>query len=296
MDRREFLKKSFLAVAGIGLARYLRFEKRAEGGIKSSEIFAAKGGNPENNTYRAVKAAGGIEQFVKRGSKVVIKPNIAWNRTPEQAANTNPFVVGALVKLCKKAGASEVIVIDHTCNPWKMTYKVSGISDAVEKAGGIMKPPTRYRKVSISGTTVLKQADILEEILDADLVINVPVVKVHGSRARITISMKNLMGVVRDRGYFHRTDLNRCIAEISYFIKPALTVIDATRILLTRGPQGPGKVKEEGIVAAGTDMVALDAFGAKLLGENPDNIPHLKIASQLGLGTYDLNKIKIKYV
>ena len=104
------------------------------------------------------------------------------------------------------------------------------------------------------------------------------------------------MGVVKDRGYFHRTDLHRCIAEISYFIKPKLTVIDATRILLTRGPQGPGKVKETGIVAAGTEMVSLDSFGAKLLGINPENVPHLKIGSQLGLGTYDLDKVKIKYV
>ncbi|MCD6221779.1 DUF362 domain-containing protein [bacterium] len=296
MKRREFLKRVFIAIAGLGLSKYLRIEKSAEGETRTSKIYVAKGNNPENTTYKAVKAAGGIEKFVKRGSKVVIKPNIAWNRKPEQAANTNPYVVSALVKLCKRAGASEVVVIDHTCNPWKVTYKISGIAEAVERAGGIMRPPTRYRKVSISGTKVLKQAEVLEEVLDADVVIDVPVVKVHGSRAKITISMKNLMGVVKDRGYFHRTDLNRCIAEISYFIKPTLTVVDATRILLTRGPQGPGKVKNTGIVVAGTDMVALDSFGAKLLGLNPENVPHLIIGKQLGLGEYDLNRVRIKYV
>ena len=297
MRRREFLKKSFILIGGLGLSKFFRFSREiAEGGERTSEIFVAKGENPEEITFRAVKGAGGIERFVKRGSKVVIKPNIAWNRRPEQAANTNPLVVKALVSMCKQAGASEVVVIDHPCNPWKVTYSVSGIKRCVEEAGGIMKPPSRYRKVYISGTKILKSAEVLEEVLDADVVINVPVVKVHGSRARVTISMKNLMGVVKDRGFFHRTDLNRCIAEIAYYIKPPLTVIDATRILLTRGPQGPGQVKETQIVAAGTDFVALDAFGTKLLGKNPEEVPHIQIAKEMGLGESDLSKIKIRYV
>ncbi|HOV22086.1 MAG TPA: DUF362 domain-containing protein [bacterium] len=295
MERREFLKRTFLAIAGFEISRHLKFGKLSYAQSKGSEIYVAKGGNPEENTYRAIKGVGGIEKFVKRGSKVVIKPNIAWNRTPEQAATTNPDVVLGIVKLCKKAGASEVIVIDNPCNPWQVTYKISGIAEVVEKGGGIMKPPIKFKQVNIEGTKILKNAEILEEVLDSDVFINVPIVKVHGG-SKVTIGMKNLMGIVKDRGFFHRTDLHRCIAEITYYIKPSLTIMDATKILLTMGPQGPGVVKDIGIVAAGTDIVSLDAYGTKLLGQDPYNIPHIKIAEEMGLGIADLNKVNIKNV
>ncbi|HRR96872.1 MAG TPA: DUF362 domain-containing protein, partial [Candidatus Ratteibacteria bacterium] len=270
MERREFLKRTFLAIAGFEISRHLKFGKLSYAQSKGSEIYVAKGGNPEENTYRAIKGVGGIEKFVKRGNKVVIKPNIAWSRTPEQAATTNPDVVLGIVKLCKKAGASEVIVIDNPCNPWQVTYKISGIAEVVEKGGGIMKPPIKFKQVNIEGTKILKNAEILEEVLDSDVFINVPIVKVHGG-SKVTIGMKNLMGIVKDRGFFHRTDLHRCIAEITYYIKPSLTIMDATKILLTMGPQGPGVVKDIGIVAAGTDIVSLDAYGTKLLGQDPYN-------------------------
>ncbi len=295
MERREFLKRTFLAIAGFEISRHLKFGKLSYAQSKGSEIYVAKGGNPEENTYRAIKGVGGIEKFVKRGSKVVIKPNIAWSRTPEQAATTNPDVVLGIVKLCKKAGASRIIVIDNPCNPWQVTYKISGIAEVVEKGGGIMKPPIKFKQVNIEGTKILKNAEILEEVLDSDVFINVPIVKVHGG-SKVTIGMKNLMGIVKDRGFFHRTDLHRCIAEITYYIKPSLTIIDATRILLTMGPQGPGVVKDIGIVAAGTDIVSLDAYGTKLLGQDPYNIPHIKIAEEMGLGIADLNKVNIKNV
>ncbi|MGC8976586.1 MAG: DUF362 domain-containing protein [Candidatus Ratteibacteria bacterium] len=238
---------------------------------------------------------GGIGKFVKKGEKVVIKPNIAWNRTPEQGANTHPDVVSAIVKLCKKVGAKEVIIIDNPVNNWNVTYVVSGIKDSVEKAGGILKPPTEWLRVYIGGE-VLKEAEVLKDVVESDVLIDVPVVKVHGGGV-VTIAMKNFMGIVKDRGYFHRTDLHKCIAEITKYILPKtkLIVLDATRIMLTRGPQGPGELKELNMVIAGTDIVALDAYGSILLGKKPEQVPHIKIGSEMGLGTMNLDKIKIRY-
>jgi len=298
MNRREFLKRSFFVIAGLSFSNLFKGKKNisfAEG--KKSEIVVGKGENFEQVTINVVEKMGGIEKFVKRGEKVVIKPNIAWNRTPQQAANTHPEVVSALVKLCKKAGAKEIIVIDHTCNKWDVTYITSGIKEAVERAGGIIKPPINWKKVEITGTEILKEAEILQEVIDCDVLIDVPVVKVHGG-AKVTLAMKNFMGIVKDRGYFHRTNLHKCIAEITYFIKPKtrLIILDATRILLTNGPQGPGEVKELKTVVGGTDIVALDAYGTTLLGKKPEEIPHIKFASEMGLGNMDLSKVKINYV
>ncbi len=296
MKRREFLKSSFLFIAGLSFSNF--FKKRKDitfAEEKESEIFIGKGENFEEVTEKVIEKMGGIGKFVKKGEKVVIKPNIAWNRTPEQGANTHPDVVSAIVKLCKKVGAKEVIIIDNPVNNWNVTYVVSGIKDSVEKAGGILKPPTEWLRVYIGGE-VLKEAEVLKDVVESDVLIDVPVVKVHGGGV-VTIAMKNFMGIVKDRGYFHRTDLHKCIAEITKYILPKtkLIVLDATRIMLTRGPQGPGELKELNMVIAGTDIVALDAYGSILLGKKPEQVPHIKIGSEMGLGTMNLDKIKIRY-
>jgi uncharacterized protein (DUF362 family) len=266
---------------------------------KKSKIVIANGENFEEITIKVVEKLGGIEKFVKKGEKVVIKPNIAFNKTPQQGANTHPDVVSALVKLCKNTGAKEIVVIDHPpgSGSWNVTYLTSGIKDAVEKAGGIMKPPTNWKKVEINGTEILKEAEILQEVIDCDVLINIPVVKVHVG-SKVTLAMKNFMGIVKDRRYFHRTNLHKCIAEITYFIKPKtrLIILDATRIMLTNGPQGPGEIKELKTVIGGTDIVALDAYGTTLLGKKPEEVPHIKIASEMGLGVMDLEKVDIHYV
>jgi uncharacterized protein (DUF362 family) len=297
MKRREFLKRIAAAVAGVAISRVVRVESDAGqvmGAELSSQIVSVTG-SPSSATEKAVAELGGIKKFVRSGDKVLIKPNIAWDRTPEQAANTHPDVVATLVRLCRSAGASSVFVADMTCNPWRVTYVNSGIDAAVKAAGGTMRPPINFRKVTLPKTELLKEAEVLEEILDADVVINVPVAKVHGSHARVTISMKNWMGAVRDRGFFHRTDLNRCIAEISSFIRPAFVVVDATRVLLTNGPAGPGQTKVFDTVLAGTDFVALDAYAAKnFLGIDPSDVRHIGIAAAMGLGQCDLSKIKIR--
>ncbi|MBN1445008.1 MAG: DUF362 domain-containing protein [Candidatus Omnitrophica bacterium] len=297
MERRDFIKRGVITIIGLGFSGI--FKGRNKGSLFAeegfSEIAVARGGSVKDLTARAVNGLGGMAKFVKKGSKVVIKPNIAWNRVPEKAATTHPEVVAALVTLCRECGAGEVVVTDNPCNPWNATCVTSGIKEAAEKAGAIVNTPLKFKKVTIPGAQVLKEAEVLEDVLNADMVINVPVVKVHGG-ARVTIAMKNLMGVVRDRGFFHRTDLHLCIAEISRYVRPGLTVLDATRILLTKGPQGDGEIKQTGIVAAGTDFVALDAYGSGLLGIDPQSVRHITIASSMKLGIADMAKVKIKNV
>ena len=297
MKRREFIRNSFLFLASLSLSNLIKGKKNISfAQEKESTIFISRGKNIEEITNKLIENMGGMGRFVKRGEKVVIKPNIAWNRTPEQAANTNPEVVGTLVKLCKKVGAREVVVMDNTVNPWTVTYITSGIKESVENAGGITKPPTEWIKVDVGGD-VLKEAEVLKEVVECDVLIDVPVVKVH-SGGVVTIGMKNFMGIVKDRGYFHRTDLHRCIAEITKYILPKtkLIILDAINVMLTRGPQGPGELKNLDMVIGGTDIVALDAYGSTLLGKTPEQVPHIKYGAEMGLGTMDLNKIKIKYV
>ena len=297
MNRREFLRTSISVIAGLSLGKLLRLgDENAESAGLAPRIVVAKGPSAEANTMKALDGLGGIGTFIKKGERVVIKPNIAWNKTPDQAATTNPAVVKALVQAAKKAGASEVIVIDYPCHPWNTTYVTSGMQAAVQEAGGTMKPPLRFRNVAIPGGVLLKEAEILEEILNTDAIINVPIVKVHGSQSNVSIAMKNLMGVVKNRGYFHSTGLNQCIADIASFVNVRLTVLDATRVLLTNGPQGPGTVKRLDTIAAGTDFVALDAFGTTLLGLSPENVPHIKMAAGKGLGQADLSKVTIQYL
>lgn len=152
MDRRQFLKVSLSAIAGLSIFKIPGFSSReTEGAENTSNIFVAKDPSPETATVKALNAVGGMGKFVRKGEKVVIKPNIGWARTPEQAANTHPDVVKVLVQACKKAGASQVIVLDMPCNPWEVTYVKSGIQKAVEEAGGTMHPPQKFRKVSIPG-------------------------------------------------------------------------------------------------------------------------------------------------
>ncbi|MCM8808911.1 MAG: DUF362 domain-containing protein [Candidatus Omnitrophica bacterium] len=296
MKRREFLKSSFAFLAGISLSNI--FTKKREISFaeeKESEIYVGKGSNYEEVTMKVIEKMGGIGKFVKKGQKVVIKPNIAWNRTPEQGANTHPEVVSALVKLCKKVGA-KVIVTENPVNPWNVSFVTSGIKESVEKAGGMIKPPTEWVNVNINGD-VLKDAEVLKDVVECDVLIDVPVVKVHGGGV-VTIAMKNFMGIVKDRGYFHKTNLHRCIAEITKYILPKtkLIILDATRIMLTKGPQGPGELKQLDMVIGGTDIVALDAYGTTLLEKSPENVPHIVYGAEMGLGIINLNKVKIRNV
>ncbi|MCD4783277.1 MAG: DUF362 domain-containing protein [Candidatus Eremiobacteraeota bacterium] len=300
ITRKELLKKAGqlgLAIAGIELLSNVdlfRTVSRASAAQKSTIVVASKG-STTRMVAQALAKAGGIGKYVKKGSKVVIKPNAAWAMRPEQAANTNPEVIDILIKLCKKAGASSVVAYEHTCDSYPVAFRENGIKAACNKNGIKLISASEkhyYRNIKIPGGKTLKGVNAIKAILDADCYINVPIVKVH-SAGIVTICLKNQMGCVFDRAEFHRKGLHKCIADAARVIRPHLCVVDATRILLTRGPRGPGKVKNEHKILVGTDMVALDAYGSNLLGVNPEKVPHIVLANKYGIGRMDLKKVNI---
>lgn len=309
ISRRTFLKGLVgFGVTLLGSVNFLRLNKlkffspvlAQEAPLlgKRPDLVVAEKGSAEELLRKALSPLGGIKQFVKKGNRVVVKPNIAWARIPEEAANTNPEVVEALVKMCYQAGAEKVLVRENPCNPYKFTFPRSGIEEAVKRAGGKIRPAVKkgdFQKVDLPQGKVLKNTEVIKDVFRADVLINVPVAKHHSSTG-LTLSMKNLMGIVKDRGYFHRQDLHQCIADLSTLVKPNLIIVDATRILLTNGPQGPGEVKKLGKIIAGVDPVAVDSYSATLFGMKGEDIGHIQKASEMKLGEIDLNKLKIEVV
>jgi uncharacterized protein (DUF362 family) len=240
-------------------------------------------------TRAALDALGGMKRFVSNNDIVWIKPNIAWSGRPEQAATTNPDVVAAVVSMCFEAGAGEVHVSDHTCHKAQRTFPRSGIQQAAETEGARVSfvDQRKFKKMSIRGK-VLKEWEIYVDMVEADRLINIPIVK-HHSLCRATLGMKNLMGVVGGkRNRFHQ-DLTNTLPDLAAFLKPDLVVMDAVRVLTANGPIGGNlsDVSRKGIVAAGTDQVAIDSFGATILGNTPDQIGYIAEASSRGLGTID---------
>ena len=263
-------------------------------------MAVAKIGEPADLTRRAVNAIGGINRFVPNGANVVIKPNICVAyRTFEYAATTNPWVVGELVKMTFEAGAASVKVMDYPFGGIASNaYTVSGIQDQVEAAGGemVVMQSFKYQDVSMPNSVFLTQAQIYGDILNADVLINVPIAKNHGS-ALLTLSMKNLMGVVVNREIFHQ-DFANALPDLSFRVKSHLVVVDAVRILTDNGPQGGdlGDVQKLDTVIATTDVVAADAYASTLFGYKPDYLKYVRVAAQRGLGTADLNSITIANV
>lgn len=240
-------------------------------------------------TEAAIAAVGGMGRFVSKGDVVWVKPNIGWNSKPELAADTNPQVVATLVRLCLAAGAKTVKVGDNPCHPAQQTYAASGIAAAVSAAGGqvVYLDEKRFRDMKLGGER-LAAWPVYAEIAEADLVINVPVAKHHGL-SRASLCMKNYMGVVGGQRHTWHQNLDTCLCDITGFMRPRLTVLDAVRALADHGPTGgdPRDVRVLGTVAASTDIVALDAFGAALLGHDAAEIGVINAAAARGLGSAD---------
>jgi uncharacterized protein (DUF362 family) len=267
---------------------------------KYPDIAVVRGGEPEALAREAVDLLGGMKRFVKKGDNVIIKPNIGpAMRTYEYAATTNPWLVAAVVRMCLEAGAGRVRVMDK---PFSGTaesgFVNSGIREQVEKAGGEIELMSRFKFVStdIPQGKDIKKWDIYEDILKADVLINMPIAKQHGS-SRLTLGMKNLMGTISSAQMFH-INLHQRIADLASRVRPALTIVDAIRILTANGPTGGNlrDVKKLDTVIAGTDIVAVDSYTTSLFGLKPEDVPHIGIAAAMGLGSSDLSKLDIKEI
>jgi uncharacterized protein (DUF362 family) len=265
---------------------------------QAAEIAIVSGQEYDAIVREALQLLGGMERFVQPGNTVVVKPNIGWDRSPEQAANTHPQVVKTLVELVLEAGASKVRIFDHTCNEKRRCYNNSGIADAISaiKDKKVRLEHIDKRKfvpIEISKGRSLTQWDIYKDAVTADCYINVPVAKHHGL-SRLSLGLKNSMGVIGgNRGRLHH-DLGQKLADLATVVRPSLTLIDATRMLIKNGPQG-GRledVRKMDKVIASTDPVAADAYATTLFGLNIEELTSTVAAHRLGLGQMDLSKVR----
>lgn len=307
MRRREFLEKTgkAVALAAVASGTGVFFHNRASTrytplAVKSGsfvvppdpalpQIALARYDDPISALNYSLEAVGGIKRFIKPGEKVTVKPNVGWDRSPEQAADTNPILVGEMVRLCLEAGASEVIVTDVTCHDPRRCFIRSGIREAAEKAGAkvILPADSDYITTDLGGS-LLTTWPVLKYFVQTDRLINMPIVKNH-SLSSCTIGMKNLYGILGGRRNQLHQSIDQSIVDLAMFCKPTLTVVDATRVLLRNGPTGGSldDVAIENSVICATDQVAADARAAEFLGLDAEQVRHIVLAQKSGLGTID---------
>lgn len=324
MERREFC--TFLGICGIaactgGLtacakalqlsdAQHAKVVTRSFGsatatgsaGVASTasaapDIAVATGTDAAANTRLAVEMLGGMGRFVSKGASVVIKPNIVVAKQPQFGVTTNPQALAAVVKMCFDAGAASVKVMDHPTDPPLLAYTVSGIQKAVVDAGGEMKvlSDRDFQMTAIPKGRILKQFSMLSDVFDADVVISMPCAKTHGM-AGLTLSMKNLMGILGgDRNVMHQ-DFSQKIVDVNSLVRPELVILDAYRLLFRNGPTGGGMqdVKAGNTCVAGTSQVSVDAYGATLFGMQPTDLAYVALASEQGLGVADLSRLNVQ--
>jgi len=269
---------------------------------KEEYDLAVTSGDPVVATKKALEALGGISRFVKKGHRVVLKPNMSFARTPEFGATTHPMVVATVAEACNQAGARQVLILDHTLHRAELCLERSGIREACKNISGAHVQAFQERKffkeIKIPQGKVLDRVEVIQEVLECDLLINIPVAKSH-SATGVSLGIKGLMGLIWDRGIFHsRVNINQALADLATVIKPQLTILDATRALTTGGPGGPGEVKKLDLVIAGADPVAVDSYGVTITpwygrSFKGRQVEHLLIAHQQGLGKIDMDQLKI---
>ena len=301
MERREFLKKSLALGLGAGVLFLPKGLKGAVGKALAEEslpdLVALQGTSPEAMFDRGIAALGGMSRFVKSGQTVLVKPNISWDVSSTGAANTHPGLVGQIIRHSLDAGASRVYVMDHSIEYWERTLENSGVGEALRAAGGIYvqaEDARYYQRVDVSGGTLMS-TQVHEAWLESDVLINVPVLKHHGG-AVISSAMKNLMGCVWQRREWHGKGLQACIADFLSVRAPDLNVIDAYRVLTRNGPRGGSSrdITEMNSQIISPDIVAADAASARLMGREPSDITHVRLAAEAGFGEIDLSKLNIE--
>ncbi len=267
-------------------------------GPQFPHLTVVQGGEPRALVQRALEDLGGIRRFIGHQDVVVLKPNIAWDRTPEQAANTNPEVVAEAIRQCWQAGAKRVIVTDVSCNEPRRCFQRSGIQAAARAEGAevILPDPELYREVDLGGV-VLKSWPVFTPFLEADKIINLPIAKHHGL-VGVTLGMKNWYGILGGQRNRLHQQIHQSLADLANFMLPTVTLLDGYRILIRNGPTG-GNLEDvvlKKTMVAGTDPVALDAYVAKAWWNlDPEHLPYLQMAAAKGLGTVDFENLPVNF-
>jgi uncharacterized protein (DUF362 family) len=297
-SRRDFLKTGLVLAAGTagGLDRLFAADPAPI--VRRPVLVAVRDGTRAAMLDRALAEFGGIGAFVKPGQTVVLKPNIGWDVPPERGANTHPELVAHLATLCREAGAKSVSIFDHTCDQWQRCYATSGMEQAAKASGATLvtgDDESMYREVAIPRGVKLHSAKVHRLVLDSDVYFNVPVLK-HHSGSLMTGAMKNLMGVVWDRRFYHGNDLHQCIADFATVLPPTLNLVDAYHPMVRNGPRGRAEtdVVELRSLLASADIVAVDAAASRMLGHDPTAIRHIPLAAELKVGTMDLETVDIR--
>jgi uncharacterized protein (DUF362 family) len=302
IDRRDAL--GYIAAGSAALGVSTLFPTQALAAVP--DLAVIKGDDPAANVRAALGALGGMSRFVSKGETVVLKPNMGFGNAPLRTSTTEPKVVRAMAEEALNAGAKKVLVFDFPCHKPKIVLDVCGIKKELKGLDDVhtytIQGNKMFKKVDMPYGKALKSQEVFQDIIEADSIINLPVAKSHGG-SKVTFGMKNWMGVVKNRRYWHVwVDLHQAIADFALYMKKQgnvkLTLIDATRALLTGGPGGPGKVASLKTVVAGTDPVAVDSYGVTLApwnetGYKISEIPHIVMAAELGVGSLDLNKLNI---
>jgi uncharacterized protein (DUF362 family) len=304
MDRRAFLRRMLAAASlALGLDGFSQLEgmwRTAAASSGSSLLATGASSDYSRLVTDVIKALGGMERFVKRGSRVLVKPNMSWDRAPEYGANTQPLVLKRVVELCLEAGAGEVTVMDRPCNDASRCYRVSGIQDAVESIGdGRAKirhlNSRRFVERDLPRGVALKSWSFYRDALEADTLITVPPAKQHGS-TRLSLGMKNVMGLVGGRRErIHVGNIHQHIADLNTVLRAHLSIIDATHLLFANGPSGGdlSDVRLLNRVAASADPVAVDSYAATLFGLKGTDIGYIQYGHDMGFGQIDLSKVNV---
>ena len=293
-------RRNFLATAAASLALGLPGSRTNAEAAES--VLAVISGDPAAATRKAIEALGGMSRFVQKGQRVVLKPNMSFASGPERASNTSPAVVVTVAQMCLDAGASRVMVLDNPLQTADLCLRRAGIADACKALRDVyvqmLADQKFFREVKVPQGKVLDRVEVLKEVLDSEVLINLPQAKSH-SNTGVSMGIKGLMGLIYDRWSFHsKYNINQALADLATVIRPQLTILDATRALTTGGPGGPGQIVKPNLVVAGTDPVAVDSYGvtvAPWYGQQfkGRQVEHLLMASQRGLGTIDVEQVKV---
>ncbi len=293
VTRRTFIKTVSMVTAGGVLAPV-----EAKAAQPKPTIYVVHGEDPKKMLAAGIEKYGGWGALVKKGEQVTLKANVAWASLPEQGGNTDPTLVGEAVASCRQAGASKVVIPEYTCSPAKKSFKMSGVEAAVKTAGGeiySLGEKKRFKEVFIPKGKIIKKANVAVDVLETGLLVNMPVAKSHSS-CTITGAMKNWMGSVEERSSWHKQGLHQCVADFSTFLVPDLIIVDATRIMTTEGPRGPGKMAYPKQLVFGKDPVAVEAYLATRFNLKPFDIAHIKIAHDMKIGVGDLKRVNVVHV
>jgi uncharacterized protein (DUF362 family) len=292
MTRRDLLRGTVAGLA-VGLPR--------SAGSAEPDL-AVISGDPGAAARKAVEALGGMSRFVRKGDRVVLKPNMSFASGPERASNTHPAVVRAVAEMCLEAGADQVMAVDNPLQSAELCLRRAGVADACKGLKNtyvqMFTDHKFYREIRVPQGKVLDRVEVLKEVLDSQVLISLPQAKSH-SNTGVSLGVKGLMGLIWDRWSFHsKVNINQALADLATVLRPALTILDATRALTTGGPGGPGEVVKPNLVIAGTDPIAVDSYGvgvAPWYGQpfKGRQVEHLLAASQRGLGRIDVDRLNV---